>query len=115
MCWATGCGRRSSSGAKIIVVDPSPTALTGIADLHVKVKPGRDAFLFNAVSRRLIEEGKHPTGNEIVEGFVCFFSALKPLDIDAALEQSDIAGDIFDKMFRLISRARTWPSSSAPA
>ncbi len=93
-------------GAKIIVVDPSPTALTSIADLHVKVKPGRDAFLFNAVSRRLIEEGKHPTQNEIVEGFVCFFSALKPLDVDAALEQSGITSDIFDKMFRMISRAQ---------
>ena len=92
-------------GAKVIVVDPSPTALTAIADLHVKVKPGRDAFLFNAVSRRLIEEGKHPTRNEIVEGFVCFFSALKPLDVDAALEQSGIASDVFDKMFRMISRA----------
>lgn len=92
-------------GAKIIVVDPSPTALSSIADLHVKVKPGRDAFLFNAVSRRLIEEGKHPTGNEIVEGFVCFFSALKPLEVDVALEQSGIEGDVFDKMFHLVSKA----------
>ncbi len=92
-------------GAKVIVVDPTPTALCSVADLHIKVKPGRDAFLFNAVSRRLIEEGKHPTKNEIVEGFVCFFSALKPLEIDAALEQSGVAAPIFDKMFDMIVRA----------
>ena len=59
-------------GARIIVVDPSPTACAAIADAHVKVKPGADAFLFNAVSRRLIEEGKHPLQNETVEGFASF-------------------------------------------
>jgi predicted molibdopterin-dependent oxidoreductase YjgC len=92
-------------GAKIIVVDPSPTALASIADVHAKVKPAHDAFLFNAVSRRLIEEGKHPTKNEVVEGFVCFFSALKPLDVEAALGESGIDADTFDKMYRMISRA----------
>jgi predicted molibdopterin-dependent oxidoreductase YjgC len=92
-------------GAKIVVIDPSPTALTAIADLHVKVKPGRDAFLFNGVSRRLIEDGKHPTKNEALEGFVSFFSALKPLEVEGAIEQSGIGADIFDKFFHLVSRA----------
>jgi predicted molibdopterin-dependent oxidoreductase YjgC len=92
-------------GAKIIVVDPSPTALSGLADVHAKVRPAHDAFLFNAVSRRLIDEGAHPTKKEIVEGFVSFFSALKPFDVKSALEQSAISADTFDKMYRMISRA----------
>jgi predicted molibdopterin-dependent oxidoreductase YjgC len=92
-------------GAKVVVVDPSPTALTSIADLHVKVQPARDAFLFNGVSRRLIEDAQHPTQNEVLEGFVCYFSALKPLEVDAAIEQAGIDRDVFDKFFGLIRRA----------
>jgi predicted molibdopterin-dependent oxidoreductase YjgC len=92
-------------GAKIVVVDPSPTVLTAISDLHVKVKPGRDAFLFNGISRRLIEDGKHPTGNEVLEGFVCFFDALKPLEVDAAVKESGIEPAVFDRLFRLVSQA----------
>jgi len=92
-------------GAKIVVVDPSPTALTAIADLHVKVRPGRDAFLFNGISRRLIEDGKHPTKNEVLDGFVCFFDALKPLEVEAAIDESGISTDVFDKLFRLITGA----------
>ncbi len=93
-------------GAKIIVVDPSPTALTAIADVHVKVQPGRDAFLFNGISRRLIDEGKHPTKNETMEGFVCFYSSLDPLKVDSAVEQSGIDQQTFDKMYRLITKAK---------
>jgi NADH-quinone oxidoreductase subunit G len=92
-------------GAKVVVVDPSPTPLTTIADLHVKVQPARDAFLFNGVSRRLIEEAQHPTQNEVLEGFVCYFSALKPLEVGAAIEQSGIDRGTFDKFFGLIKRA----------
>jgi predicted molibdopterin-dependent oxidoreductase YjgC len=92
-------------GAKIIVVDPSPTALTEIADLHVKVKPGRDAFLFNGVSRRLVEDGKHPIQNESIEGFASFHSALKSLEVAGAIEQSGVSAAEFDKLFGLVSRA----------
>jgi NADH-quinone oxidoreductase subunit G len=89
-------------GAKVVVVDPSPSVLTSMADLHVKVKPGSDAFLFNGISRRLIEDGKHPTKNENLDGFI---SALKPLEVDNAIGQSGITAEVFDKLFRLIDRA----------
>ena len=92
-------------GARIIVVDPSPTALTPIADLHVRVRPGSDAFLFNGISRRLIEDGKHPAGNENLDGFASFFSALKPLEADGVIEQSGISGEVFDRLVGMINRA----------
>ncbi len=92
-------------GARIVVVDPSPTALAAIADTHLKVRPGRDAFLFNAVSRRLTEEGRHEAESESIEGFAPLSQALKSLDVERALRVSGIEPEAFDRMFRMICRA----------
>lgn len=44
-------------GAYIIVIDPRITPTTEMANLHLKVKPGMDAALANAMLKVLIEEG----------------------------------------------------------
>ena len=36
-------------GSRIMVIDPSPTALAAIADAHVKPLPGSDAAFFDAL------------------------------------------------------------------
>ncbi len=61
-----------TKGARVIVVDPLPAALARIADAHLQVTPGQDALLFNALSRRLIEEGAHAKEAEGLEGFAEF-------------------------------------------
>jgi assimilatory nitrate reductase catalytic subunit len=45
------------NGAYIIVIDPRKTPTADMADLHLKVKPGMDAALANAMLKVLIEEG----------------------------------------------------------
>jgi assimilatory nitrate reductase catalytic subunit len=45
------------NGAYIIVIDPRDTATAELADLHLKVKPGMDAALVNAMLKVLLEEG----------------------------------------------------------
>ena len=44
-------------GAKLIVVDPRETALARTADIHVPVRPGTDAALFNGVLHVIEREG----------------------------------------------------------
>jgi len=44
------------NGAYIIVIDPRVTPTAELADLHLKVKPGMDAALANAMLKVLIEE-----------------------------------------------------------
>jgi len=44
------------NGAYIIVIDPRITPTAELADLHLKVKPGMDAALSNAMLKILIEE-----------------------------------------------------------
>ncbi|MHB8909395.1 MAG: molybdopterin-dependent oxidoreductase [Syntrophales bacterium] len=65
-----------ATGARVIVVDPLPAALARIADAHVQVRPGEDAHLFNAFSRRLIQDGAQAKEAEGLEGFAAFKNAL---------------------------------------
>lgn len=52
-----GVGR--ARGAKLVVVDPRPTALARQADLWLQVRPGTDTVLAMAISHRLIEAGAY--------------------------------------------------------
>ncbi|MBD1378949.1 assimilatory nitrate reductase catalytic subunit NasC [Metabacillus arenae] len=48
--------RAKENGAYIIAIDPRETATTKIADLHLKVRPGKDAALANGLLKVIIEE-----------------------------------------------------------
>jgi assimilatory nitrate reductase catalytic subunit len=49
---------REAHGTKIVVVDPRRTASADNADLHLPIRPGRDATLFNGLLAHLAEEGR---------------------------------------------------------
>lgn len=93
------------SGSKIVVIDPAPTALTRIANMHLRVKPGRDGMLFNAFSRRLVQEEKDPKEGRTAEGYDAFSSMLKNVDQEGAIAESGISPGDFERMYRLISNA----------
>ncbi len=44
-------------GAGLIVVDPRRTELAAVADVHLRVRPGANVPLFNALACALVEEG----------------------------------------------------------
>ena len=44
-------------GLRVVTVDPRRTATTDLADLHLAVRPGADAALFNALLARIEAEG----------------------------------------------------------
>ncbi|USK60269.1 assimilatory nitrate reductase catalytic subunit NasC [Peribacillus asahii] len=48
--------KAKENGAFIIAIDPRETATTKIADLHLKVKPGKDAALANGLLKVIIDE-----------------------------------------------------------
>ncbi|MCM3718805.1 assimilatory nitrate reductase catalytic subunit NasC [Fictibacillus phosphorivorans] len=49
--------KAKENGSFIIVIDPRETATTGVADLHLKVKPGTDAALVNGILKVIFEKG----------------------------------------------------------
>ncbi|HVN22835.1 MAG TPA: molybdopterin-dependent oxidoreductase, partial [Syntrophorhabdales bacterium] len=90
------------NGARIIVVDPSPTAVTRIADAHLAVAPGRDALLFNSFALRLVEERKYAPEAGLVEGFAGFTAMLERWKIGLTEQHSGVAEREFEKAYRLI-------------
>jgi formate dehydrogenase major subunit len=44
-------------GAKLVVIDPRRTALAELADVHLRVRPGANVPLLNALASVLVEEG----------------------------------------------------------
>ncbi len=94
-----------NNGAKVVVIDPIPTPLVRIADAYLQVGPGTDSCLFNALSARLIEEGKHAAEANGFAGFADFSASLRAYGGDHALGICDINGEAFDKAYSLIRGA----------
>ncbi len=90
------------SGARIIVVDPSPTALTRIADVHLALSPGEDAALFNTLSLRLVEERKYAPEAGMLEGFAELGSILERWKITFPGVDTGIPEQELEKAYRLI-------------
>ena len=56
---ASAVGRGRARGAKLVVVDPRPTALARQADVWLRVRPGTDAALAMGLVHLLIETGAY--------------------------------------------------------
>ncbi|MHC1788844.1 molybdopterin-dependent oxidoreductase [Solidesulfovibrio sp.] len=44
-------------GVKVVLIDPRNSESVSLADVHIRPRPGRDAFLALAVAKRIIDEG----------------------------------------------------------
>ena len=92
-------------GARIMVIDPAPTALTPIADAHVRVSPGSDAALFNALSRRLFDEEKGRI-TAAISDLSAFRAATAAATVETAAEACALPAAEIERACGLVSRAR---------
>lgn len=101
--------RTKASGGKIIVADPRPTQLAGMADMFVRPIPGTDVALLNAMAGVIVREGLHAPGlEEATEGFAEFKEAVRAASPEEAAAVTGIpAADI-------VAFARLY-ATSAPA
>ncbi len=66
--------KEKNPDVNIIVIDPRKTQTCSIANMHLQIKPGTDTVLYNAICKRIIENGdadldfinKHTTGFKTV-------------------------------------------------
>ncbi len=93
------------SGTKVAVIDPSPVPLTRVADVWLKVAPGKDNLLFTYVSERLIADKRHDPDAERVDGFAEFTSGLGGFDKEATLKACEIETKDLEKFYDLFSKA----------
>jgi anaerobic selenocysteine-containing dehydrogenase len=94
-----------TKSARVIVIDPLPASLTRIADAHLQPAPGQDASLFNALSRRLLEDGGYGKEAEKLKGFSEFKSALLSDAAASSAAPGGVEEAILEKAYKLIRDA----------
>jgi anaerobic selenocysteine-containing dehydrogenase len=69
-------GKKREPGFTLAVVDPRVTETAKLADIHLRLRPGTDALLFQALIRILLDEGL--VDQAYVAAHVNGFDAVKP-------------------------------------
>ncbi len=94
-----------TKGARVIVIDPLPASLARIADAHLQPVPGQDALVFNALSRRILKDGRHVKEAETLEGFAEFKKALLSDAAATAAAPGGVDEAVLEKAGKLIGEA----------
>ncbi|MGC2047940.1 MAG: molybdopterin-dependent oxidoreductase, partial [Gallionella sp.] len=92
---------------KVVVIDPRRTATCDIADLHLAIAPGADAFLFNGLLHHLRREDVLDLAyvEAHVEGFAAAFEAARSVSsIPKVAQVCGMAESDVSEFFRLFAR-----------
>lgn len=81
--------KKANPAMKVVLIDPRETATAELADLHLAIRPGTDALLFNAVLVQLAARGyvDHAYVERATEGFDTALAAAR----DTAADVADVA------------------------
>ena len=96
----------------LIVIDPRRTETAELADLHLQVKPGMDAFLMSAILAVLVEEDliDHAFLEAHAVGVAEVIAALRAIPIAAYCARSGVDEALVRKAARAIGKARALAS-----
>ena len=92
---------------RVVVVDPRRTATCDIADLHLSIAPGTDAYLFNGLLHHLRREDALDLAyvEAHVEGFAAAFEAARAVSsIPNVAQVCSVAETDVGEFFRLFAR-----------
>jgi assimilatory nitrate reductase catalytic subunit len=92
---------------KVVVIDPRRTATCDIADLHLAIAPGADAFLFNGLLHHLRREDAIALAyvEAHVEGFAAAFEAAKSVGtIPKVAQVCGLTESDVSEFFRLFAK-----------
>jgi anaerobic selenocysteine-containing dehydrogenase len=92
------------NGASLVVVDPRRTAVAARADLHLAIKPGTDVVLAYAVTRWLVEHGRHDADflSRSTEGADEFLAAAQEWTIERAAAECGVAAADIERFAELV-------------
>ncbi len=93
----------------LIVIDPRRTETAEMADIHLQVKPGTDAWLLSALGAVLVQEGLTNEGwiEEHVDGADDVLAALRDIPIAEHCQISGVAEDLVRDVARRIGAAES--------
>ncbi len=96
-------------GGRLVVVDPIRTRTADVADEHVRIRPGTDAFLVAAMARAIITESLgslRSSQAHLVDGSLEEFArAVEPFTPDAAAQLTGVPAEVIVRLAREMSAA----------
>ncbi|MCL4117327.1 UNVERIFIED_CONTAM: hypothetical protein GTU68_053655 [Idotea baltica] len=78
--------KKKNPNVNVIVVDPRKTQTSSLANIHLQINPGTDSILYNALCRRIIENGE--IDHEFIENHTVGFNAVKKAAFGISLEEA---------------------------
>ena len=98
--------KKARPGTKVVVIDPRRTATCDIADLHLAIQPGSDAWLFNGLLNHLKREDAIAwTYLEAhVEGFGDALKAVSGISIPKVAQQCGLPEADVAEFYRLFAQ-----------
>jgi anaerobic selenocysteine-containing dehydrogenase len=99
---------RKDPARKLIVVDPRRTETAELADLHLAVRPGADAFLLGALLASLVRAGAVDQAflDEHTQGFDQVRDALLKVPVAAWAEAADVALPDIERCVEMVRAAK---------
>jgi anaerobic selenocysteine-containing dehydrogenase len=94
---------------KLVVVDPIRTESAAMADLHLQVRPGTDAFLLAAILAVLVRDGREDRAflDERTTGFAAVRETLLEVPVDDYAARAGVSIDEVTQVARWIAEARS--------
>src|SRR5437867_676399 len=83
---------KNQADRKLLVIDPRRTETADVAELHLSLRPGTDAFLLSAIIAMIIERNAHEAAwlAEHTEGFAEVAAALAKVPVAAWVAHADV-------------------------
>lgn len=93
----------------LVVVDPRRTETARLADVHLQVRPGTDAFLLAAMLAIIVREGLHDRAFLAARcaGFSGLEAELKSIPVEDFVRRADVPLADVERVARAFARARS--------
>ena len=91
----------------MVVIDPKRTETAKMADIHLQVKPGTDAYLMSVMLATIVDEGLHDKAfiDKHCTGFEALESELNQVPIEAFAQKADIPLQLIQQVARDFAKA----------
>jgi anaerobic selenocysteine-containing dehydrogenase len=93
----------------LVVIDPRRTETAELADYHLRVRPGTDAFCLSALLGVLVQEDlvDHAFLRERTNGWEALSAALREVPVEAYAARSGLEASLVREVARRIARAKS--------
>jgi anaerobic selenocysteine-containing dehydrogenase len=99
---------KKDAARTMIVIDPRRTETAKLADLHLQLRPGTDAFLIAAMLAIIVRDGLHDRGflAERCTGFAAVEAELRAIPIEDFVRRADVPLEAVERAARAFATAK---------